>query len=168
MSCGTRMSCGGVSKSKILERFLGFGVSYVHRMTPNGVETASVAPYSLALSNSQIFSSQFGVEAQHQCWKETLVLGKESSCAKLIGALWLINQAPQSPLENSAQDGWSTLQLYQITTQVPSVLEPFPFLGLLFFVVFFFPSILHKPPFHTNADSAPLSRAKVTFTLKGH
>lgn len=41
LSCGTRMSCGSLSKSKTLERFLGFGVSYVHRMTPNGVETAS-------------------------------------------------------------------------------------------------------------------------------
>lgn len=51
LSCGTRMSCGGMSKSKILERFLGFVVSYVHRMTPNEVETASVAPYSPALSD---------------------------------------------------------------------------------------------------------------------
>lgn len=44
-----------VKKVKILERFLGFGVSYVHRMTPNEVETASVAPYSPALSDTVRF-----------------------------------------------------------------------------------------------------------------
>lgn len=46
LSCGTRMSCGDMSKSKVLESFLGFGVSYIHWMTPNEVEPASVASFS--------------------------------------------------------------------------------------------------------------------------
>ena len=154
LSCGTTMSCGSMSKSKILERFFGIGVSYVQRMTPNRVETASVALYAPALSNTVRFFEP--------------VLGRRPTpvfpSAKLMAALYLIKQTPQSPSQNMVQDGWSMLQLYQITVQVPSVHEPFPFPLLLDFSSF----ILHKPSFHTHANSVPLSGARVTSTLKGH
>lgn len=102
LSCGTRLSCGDMSKSKVLERFLGFVVSYIYRMTPNEVETASVAPCSpLLLFRVWFFCASSGKKPN------TSVAFEESLCAKLIGALWLINQTPQSPSENSAQDGWS-------------------------------------------------------------
>lgn len=154
------MSCGGMSKSKILERFLGFGVGYVHRMTPNGVETASVPPYSPALWNRVRFFWASSGERSN-----THVAFQESPCGKLVWALWLINQTLRSPSETSAQDGWSALRLYQITAQVLSLRKPFhshPTSSSTLFLSF----ILHKPSFHMNADRAPLSGAKVTFTLK--
>lgn len=120
LSCGTTMSCGGVSKSKIVERLLGFAQSYIQRMTPNGVERHQSLRTPLRTETlSRIFWASSGEQSN------TDVAFKERPCGKLVWALWVINQTPQSPLENSAQDGWSRLRLYQITGQVPSVNKPF-------------------------------------------
>lgn len=71
------MSCGGLSKSKTLERFLGFGVSCVHRMTPNGVETAS-GPL-LSERESDFFSRASSGEKSNAD-----VAFKESPCGKMV------------------------------------------------------------------------------------
>lgn len=67
LSCGTTMSCGGVSKSNILERFLGFGLSYVQRMTPNEVEQHQSLRTPLLSEIESDFSSQFRGIVQHRC-----------------------------------------------------------------------------------------------------